>query len=265
MKWKATFDDAQLLKRLVSALSKILSTANLKIREDSMVVSGMDESRIAMASLKSPNSFFQEFEFESSGEEEEEVVGINVSKLKDVMKRARSEDGIIFSLGGDSNKLRIKFFRGTLEESQFERIFSIPLTEETGEEVEPEKLEYSVRIEFAPPKDLSAVISDAAVFAEDLKIITDLEEKKVKFIAESGIGSQYEYVAQLKKEESIINYEIEDSAESMYSIEFLEDFNRADRVSEMVRMEYSNDNPLKLTYNIPGGATLTYLLAPRVV
>lgn len=262
MKWKATFDDAQLLKRLVSALSKILSTANLEIKEDSMVVSGMDESRIAMASLKIPNSFFQEFE--SSGEEEE-VIGINISKLKDVMKRARSEDGIIFSLGEDSNKLRIKFFRGTLEESQFERIFSIPLTEETGEEVEPEKLEYSVRMEFAPPKDLSAVISDAAVFAEDLKIITNLEEKEVKFIAESGIGSQYEYVAQLKKEESIINYEIEDSAESMYSIEFLEDFNSADRVSEMVRMEYSNDNPLKLTYNIPGGATLTYLLAPRVV
>jgi len=40
---------------------------------------------------------------------------------------------------------------------------------------------------------------------------------------------------------------------------------RASRVSEMVRLEYSKNMPLKLTFMIGGGVELSYLLAPRIV
>lgn len=264
MKWSATFDDARLLKRLISSISAILNNANLRIEDKQIFLSGMDESRIAMASLKAPNSFFQEYEFEPS-EEEDHVVGVNIEKLKDVLNRASSEDAI--TLGVDDkagNKLKIKFFRGLPEESQFERVFSIPLPEK-GEELNPEGLNYTTRVEFAPPENLSAIISDAAVFAEDLRIETHQENKTIRFIAESGIGSEYEYTAHLDEEEAIISYEIDENSKSIYSLEFLEDFTKVDRVSEIVQLEFSEDNPLRLTYSISGGSTVTFLLAPRVV
>lgn len=265
MGWSATFDDARLLKQLISSVSAILNTANLKIEEKHMTISGMDESRIAMASLKAPNSFFQEYEFEPASEEETMGVGLNVQKLKDVMKRASSKDGITLTFDErKGNKLQINFFRGVPEERQFERVFSIPLPEE-AEGINPEGLQYNVMMEFAPPTDLSAIISDAAVFAEDLKIETNKNERKIKFIAESGIGSEYEASMDLDDEESIINYEVDDNVTSMYSLEFLEDFTKVDRVAEMVRMEYSEENPMRLTYQVSGGCTVTFLLAPRVV
>lgn len=265
MRWSATFDDASLFGRLISSVSAVLSAANLKVEEKKVTISGMDESRIAMTSLNTPNSFFQQYEFTPS--EEEHTVGINVQKLKSVMRRASSDDGVTLSIDDDAgNKLKVKFFRGVPEESQFERVFTIPLPEKT-EEINPEGLSYSVTLEFAPPSDLSAIVSDAAVFAEDLRIETTQEEREIKFIAESGIGSEYEYVANLDEEEAIINYKLDSSVESVasiYSLEFLEDFSKADRVSEMVRLEYSEENPLRLTYNVSGGCTLTFLLAPRV-
>lgn len=266
MRWSATFEDARHLRRLTSSVSKILSSANLKIGEDELQISGMDESRIAMAAWTAPATFFQEYEYEPD-EEEQLIVGLNVGRLEDVMRRGSSDDRVTLSIDEErSNRLRIKFFRGTLEERQFERTFSIPLPEKT-EEISPEGLAFSVTMEFAPPDDLSAIISDAAVFADDLKIETQREDKILKFIAESGIGSEYEYTAHVDKEESIINYEIDGSVEkaaSIYSLDFLEDFTRADRVSESVQLKYSEENPLRLSYNISGGSSLKYLLAPRV-
>lgn len=263
VKWSATFDDARLLRQLVSSLSAILNTANLNVSDKQMKISGMDESRIAMASLKAPNSFFQEYEYAPS--EEDEKVGLNVQKLKDVLRRARSEDGVTLDIdSSEANQFEIKFFRGIPEERQFERIFSIPLPEE-AEEVNPEGLDYKVTLEFAPPDTLSAIISDAAVFAEDLKIEAKQNDKQIRFVAESGIGSEYEYVANLDTEEAIISYELKEDATSLYSLDFLGDFTNVDRVAEMVRLEFAQENPLRLTYNITGGCTVTFLLAPRVV
>ncbi|MGQ4894154.1 MAG: proliferating cell nuclear antigen (pcna) [Candidatus Njordarchaeia archaeon] len=267
MEWLAAYDDAKVAKEIIIAISNIVDEGNFYAREAGLEFMAMDESRVAMVILNMPATLFQKYDFKPPDGKETIVMGINFSELKKIIQRAKSKDSVIFSLKKERDRFffTVTFYRGTLEERSLQRSFALPLIEIPEEKIPIKELQYDVSIEFAPASALGEIISDASVIGEDLRIITNASKKELKFVVESDTGGFYEYLAPLDREETIVEFNVKNDAESLYSIDFLKKFMRASRVSEMVRLEYSKNMPLKLTFMIGGGVELSYLLAPRIV
>lgn len=259
MSWQIVYDDVTEFKRLITAVAKIATEADLELKEEQLTITGMDASKIALVELSLPSQRFLVYDV---AEEQEQTIGIDLFKLKKVMKRGTRNDHL--SLYPEDSNLVVSFFRGVIEEKKFQRHFSIPLKEEGGEGLSPD-LPFTVKMEFAPPDDLGAVIDDAGVFGRSLRIETDREAKNVTFSAQSGLGSEYTSSFDLDKAENLVGYEIEEDAQTNYQLDFLKDFTKAEKVSELVRIEYASENPLMVTYLLEeGGGKLMYLLAPQV-
>jgi len=267
VKWLATYDSAKTIREIIASIAEIVEEGNFYAKEDGLEFSAMDESRVAMAILKIPRTTFQTYEFETEGDKDAIVMGVNFTDLKKIMRRGGAKDSIMLSLKKIKEKqyFSVTFYRDSLDERTMERSFSLPLLEIPEERINIGKLEYDVLVEFSPAKFFNDIISDAKVVGEDLRIVADSGNKEIKFIAESETGEHYEYLARLEREETVINWEIKDDAESLYSIDFLAKIAKASKVADLVRLEFSSEKPIKVTYLIGGGIELVYLLAPRLL
>ncbi|RUM47707.1 MAG: DNA polymerase sliding clamp, partial [Hyperthermus sp.] len=49
-----------------------------------------------------------------------------------------------------------------------------------------------------------------------------------------------------------------------YSIEYLKHILSLTKVADTITIEYSNDMPLRLRFQLPAGGTIEYLLAPKI-
>ena len=56
----------------------------------------------------------------------------------------------------------------------------------------------------------------------------------------------------------------EEKVKARYSIELIEATLKATPAAESLTIEFGNNLPLKLTFDLPGGSTLVYWVAPRV-
>jgi len=267
MYWKAAYDEGKIFKEILAAIAGVISEGNFFVKEDGIEFSAMDDSRVAMAILTMPASAFHIYEFEPPEEGDTIVIGVNFADLKKIIQRGKAKDSLLFELKQQKEKhyFAITFYRGTPEDMTLQRTFALPLLEIPEERINIRELEYDVIVEFSPANFLNDIIADAKTIGDDLRLVTSKEEKEMRFIAESDTGQFYEYVAPLEREDTVVNYEVKDDAESLYSLDFLKKFIRAAKVADIVRIEYSKNMPLKMTFKIGGGIELAYLLAPRIV
>jgi len=267
MYWLAAYDEAKTMREIIAAIAGVIDEGNFYVREEGLEFSAMDESRVAMVILKIPSTVFHRYEFEPPEGGETLVIGVNFSDLKKIMQRGKAKDGIILNVKKEHGKtfFGVTFFRGTIEEKTLQRTFALPILEIPEERINIKELQYDVIVEFSPASFLNDIISDASIVGEDLRLLTSSSDKEIKFIAESETGGFYEYVAPLEREDTVVQWEIKNDAEALYSIDFLKKFVRASKVADMVRVEYSRNMPLKMTFLVGGGIELTYLLAPRIL
>ena len=267
MYWLAAYDEAKTMREIIAAIAGVIDEGNFYVKEDGLEFTAMDESRVAMVILKMPSTVFHRYEFEPPEGGDTIILGVNFGELKKVMQRGKAKDGILFSVRKERGKtfFGITFFRGTIDERSLQRTFALPILEIPEERINIKELQYDVTIEFSPASFLNDIISDAKIVGEDLRLVTSSDAKEIRFIAESETGGFYEYVAPLEREDTVVQWEIKNDAEALYSIDFLRKFVRASKVADMVRVEYSRNMPLKMTFLIGGGTELTYLLAPRIL
>ncbi|MGQ4892677.1 MAG: proliferating cell nuclear antigen (pcna) [Candidatus Njordarchaeia archaeon] len=266
-KWIATYDSAKTIREIIASIAEIVEEGNFYVKEDSLEFSAMDESRVAMAILKIPRTTFQSYEFEVEEGKDALVLGVNFSDLKKIMRRGGAKDSIMLSLKKykDKQYFSVTFYREGVDEKTMQRTFSLPLLDIPEERINIGKLEYDVIVEFSPAKFFNDIIGDAKTVGEDLRISANMDKKEIRFLAESETGEYYEYIAKLESEETVVNWEIKDNAESLYSLEFLNKMTKAAKIADLVRLEYSQEKPIKVTYMIGGGIELIYLLAPRLL
>jgi len=267
MHWLAAYDEAKTMREIIAAIAGVVDEGNFYVKEEGLEFMAMDESRVAMVMLRMPSTVFHKYEFEPPEGSDTLIIGVNFSELKKIMQRGKAKDSIIFSIARERGKsfFAVTFFRGTPDERTLQRTFALPIIEIPEERISIKELQYDVSIEFAPASFLNDIIAEAKIMGEDLRLVTKSDTKEITFLAESETGGYYEYTAPLEKEDTIVQWEIKNDAEALYSIDFLRKFVRASKVADMVRIEYSRNMPLKMTFVIGGGTELIYLLAPRIL
>jgi len=229
--------DSKLLAEPISIISELVSEVKIKVSKTGLSITAVDPANVALVSLKLPHSAFTHFEAD------EETLCVNLEDLKQILKRV--EPGSSLIIEKDENKLKLGI------ENTVKRHFSLALISIEQEDKHVPDLEFDSSVEMSSEM-LRHAIEDASVVSDACML--DLKDK---FVVEAK-GALNSTRTEFSSDEAKFRGE----AKAKYSLEYLQKFIKASRLSERVNLQYKTDFPLRMDFR--GNVEMTFILAPRV-
>jgi proliferating cell nuclear antigen len=244
---KFVFPDAREWKYIIESIATIVDEANFVASPDGLRLRALDPGRVAMVELYIPANLFREYSVE-----QDTKIGVRLDDINDVLKRAKKDDEIHFEVSGGRLIITLA--------GRAERRFRFPLLDISGKEPPEPKLNFTVAAKMLSSMFRDA-LEDAGLVSETVKI--KAENKSLWFIAR---GDKGEVESKFSIETgSLVEIDVKETAEAIYGIDFLNKIvSKAYRVSDILGLRFATNMPLELTFDIAGGGTLKFLLAPRM-
>lgn len=244
---KLVLAEPRYFKDSVSIISELVSEVKMKVTKDGLEVVAMDPANVAMVVFKLLSTCFTQYQVV-----EAEELAINLNNLKQILRRANSDD-ILTLETTDDNKLKIQLKGITT------RSFSIPTLEVEDREQKVPELAFPIRVDM-DSEMLTSSIEDVSVVAESVTFLGEKGQLSVK--AEGDLSKAF---IEIKPDEStIIKTDSADKFKAKYSLEYLKKMIQGGKLSERVSLHFNTDYPLKLEYKIVDRLLLSFILAPRV-
>ncbi|MBI2130194.1 proliferating cell nuclear antigen (pcna) [Candidatus Woesearchaeota archaeon] len=244
---RLTLAEPRYLKESISIISDLVNEARFRITPNSIELVAMDPANVSMVIFKLLSSSFIEYNVEKDID-----FAINLSNLKQVLRRAAPNDMLTLELGED-NRMKV------LLKSNTARTFSIPLIDLEEKEQKIPNLKFDVTIRTAS-NVLTEAITDADVVGESVTF--SAAPKKFTIHAE---GDLTEARIEIKEGENTkVSVTGDNEIKSKYSIEYLKKMVGAAKLADEVNVYFNKDYPLKLEYKTVDKLNLSFILAPRV-
>ena len=234
------------LKDSISIISELVNEARFKVTPDALELVAMDPANVAMVVFKLLSSSFTEYDVKGDTE-----ISVNLSNLKQILKRAGASDMITLELSSDS-QLKIQF------KGKSTRTFSVPLIDIEEKEQKVPDLNFDVTVNTAS-EVLNSAIEDADVVAESVTLIG--EKDKLTINAEGDLSKAK---IEIKADEETKIDATADPVKAKYSIEYLKKIINGSKIASSVSINFSKDYPLKISYTEVDKVQLAFILAPRV-
>jgi len=245
--FKFTLRDPKSLKIAVSAMSRLITEANMLYKPEGIIIQALDSSRIVMVDLNMPKTYFEDYICDR-----EELLGINIELLEDVLRRCKSEElEVLYEDGSGRLKITAK--------GKGVRTFRIPLLTTTTDRIRTPSFTFKCRANILSDA-FKATIDDAALFSDYLKMVFEQDTIIVSASSEKG-----DLETRLTIEDgSIIKIEVDEPSAASYSIEYLDNIMAASKLSDIMVLQLSTNSPLNVQFMMEGDAKIQYYLAPRV-
>ena len=225
--------------KVIEIISELVTEVRIKVNESGMSITAMDPANVAMVNFKIPKSAFSQFE---SGEE---VLGVNLDNLKQILKRCSSSSSL--SMEKKDNLLSIQI------QDRIKRNFTLNLIEIESEDKNLPDLQFSSLVEISSV-DLINSIDDCRVVADSCSFII----KDGKFVIEAK--SLNSAMSEFSGDEAKIEAE---NCKAKYSLEYLQKFMKGAKLCEKITLHFAEDHPLKIDFK-NSEIELVFILAPRV-
>ncbi len=244
---KLVLSEPKYFKDSIGVISELVTEAKFKAAADGLEFIAMDPANVAMVIFKLLSSCFAEYEVKDS-----EEICINLNNLKQILRRAKSEDILTLETTED-NKLKIQLKSNTT------RSFSIPTLEIDEKEQKVPELTFPIVVEMNSSM-LTEAIEDVSVVAESVTFLGEKEKLSVK--AEGDLSKAF---IEIKTDSNtVIKAESDDKYKAKYFLEYLKKMISGSKLSEQTTLSFNNDYPLKLEYKLTDRLLLSFILAPRV-
>ena len=234
---KITLEKAGVFIDAINIISELVSEIRMKFNADGLKIVAIDPTNAAMLLFKLPATAFTHYEVG-----QEEAIGISLDDFKQVLRRGKQES---LSLETKEDKLYVYF-------GEAKKNFVLSLMDIEGEERKEPELKFNVNLKIDASKFQEA-IEDCSVVSDS--ILFSLGEKGFILDSKSSLHS-----ASVR----LLSEGFSDAIKSRYSLDYLQKMAKAARLSDEVRIQFSNDYPLRLYYLTPEKAELSFILAPRV-
>ena len=244
---RLTLAEPKYFKDSISIISELVNEACFKIKPEGIELVAMDPANVAMVIFKLLSSCFTEYEVKN-----EVDLAINLSNLKQVLRRAKPNDMLTMELDNE-NKLKILLKGNTT------RTFSLPIIELDEKEQKVPELNFPVSIKTSTDI-LSEAIEDVDIVAESVSFLAEPSMFTVQ--AEGDLSrAKIEIGAD---EETKIESQSSDKVQAKYSIEYLKKMIGGSKLASDVTIMFNKDYPLRLDYKAVDKVMLSFILAPRV-
>ena len=242
-----TLAEPSYLKDSISIISDLVNEARFKVTPNAIELVAMDPANVAMVVFKLLSSSFTEYDVKKDTE-----IAINLSNLKQVLRRASQKDMLTIELDAD-NRLKITLKSNTT------RTFNLPIIELEEKEQKVPDLKFPITIKTSS-SILNEAIADVDVVGESVAFIA--EPNKFTLQAEGDLNQ-----AKIEIKESDgtkISTNSDEKVKAKYSIEYLKKMINGSKLSDEVTIQFNKDYPLKLEYKTVDKVMLSFILAPRV-
>ena len=244
---KLVLAEPRYFKDSISIISDLVTEAKFKVGPDGLELVAMDPANVAMVIFKLLSSSFTEYEVSQP-----EEVAINLSNLKQILRRAKGDDILSLETTED-NKLKIQL------KSKTTRSFSLPTLEIEDKEQRVPDLSFPMIVN-TTSNTLAEAIEDVSVVAESVTLLGEKGLLSVK--AEGDLSKAF---IEIKQDEvTTINTDSEDKFKAKYSLEYLKKMIQGGKLTETVSLHFNTDYPMKLEYKVTDRLLLSFILAPRV-
>lgn len=244
---KLTLAENKYLKDSITIISDLVNEGRFKIGKDAIELIAMDPANVAMVVFKLLSSCFSEYSVDKEVE-----ISLNLASLKQVLRRAKSDDIITIELES-SSKLKLQF------KSKTTRTFYLPLIDIDEKEQKVPDLKFPITVNI-PSNLLDESIEDADIVAESVSFVA--EKNKFSILAEGDLSRVNIEIP--KSGDIKIAVDTDDIVKSKYSIEYLKKMMQGSKLSDEVIIQFNKDYPLKLQYKTVDKVMLSFILAPRV-
>jgi len=241
---KAILYDAKRWRDILSVTKTLLEEAEFKISSEGMKLRAMDSSHVAMVDLDLPTAFFDKYECNNTME-----LRINVDNVLDLLDNMGPNESMELNYSEEQARLVIHL-RGT-----YERVFSVTtLAVEKEFEREP-SVTFKVRAQ-VETASLKKVIIDSLKIGDHIFIEAD-----TNIVTFRTAGLNGDVVSTLRKDEPPLSeLSVSENSKANYSLELLGNIiKNASQVSDVVQMEYSTSQVLRLGLVLPQGKLQFYL------
>lgn len=242
------FREAVVWKYSMIAISKIVEEGSFKISKEGLRLRAMDPSGVALVDFYVPSNAF--YEYEAPGEV---VIGVNMEELAKMLRRAKKGDELIleFLQGG---KLSLYL------EGKGSRKFLLPSVELSYQEVPEISFEETFKCKLLP-KIFKDVVKELEPISDAIELYSPANSDVLYIRAQSEIAEAEILLS--ASSGALIEYNSIDDARSKYTLEYLSDIVIASQAAEALGIGFGIETPLRLTYELPGGGTLQFYVAPR--
>ena len=252
--FKAQLKDSKYWKSIFEAINAIIVETNILISPTEFKIMAMDSVHVTMLALTLKKEDFEVYE---CPEDADYSIGINLTDLLKILKRAGSDDNITFEYEPSDRHIYIKMNR---PDSKKTKKFSLALID-----LDATKLPLQQLMDIPLPvimnidsKFISEAISDAEIYTDAIRITAN--DTSIMFKSEGSIG-EMEYV--LEKEEFEIS-KFAEQAEGTFTITKLKSILKIQTIADKIEFGLGNDTPARFIFNFFGASNIIYFLAPRV-
>jgi proliferating cell nuclear antigen len=235
---------SEVLREVIDIVSTLVDEAKFNITKEGLSLKVVDTAHVAMLELSISKDAFDEFKFEPI------QVGIDIDKVKEVLKLARPGESIDIKL--DENKNRLMLGVGNVT-----RWMSLV---DTGGMSDPK----------VPNLNLPAKVS---VKIDELRQGIRASESVSDHITLKANPEGFEIVSEgetdsvnLKLSKDLLErIECKEPVKSMFPLDYFSNMVKSISSSQSVTLLLGNDYPVKMEFEISAGKGKgMYLLAPRV-
>lgn len=236
-------DEPKILSDAIAIISELVTEVRARVSKSGFNIIAIDPANVALVMLKMPASAFSQFKIE-----EEEELGLNLSDLKSVLRRCSAGSNLILE---KKDNLLVLDIQDTVKRS-----FSLALIDISSEEKQAPKLEFNSKVEI-DSSVFSEAIEDAAIVADACTFITSKKDDNFVVEAKGALNS-----ARVEFSSDEAKLQVQD-AKSKYSLEYLEKFIKAAKLSDRAVLQFSTDYPMQIDFKAKQ-LELGFVLAPRV-
>jgi proliferating cell nuclear antigen len=237
------------LESFIDPISTLVDECKLHLDEDALTARAVDPANVGMVDADLEASGFESYEADGG------VIGVNLSRLEDVVGFADSGDLIHLELDEETRKLHI----------EIEGLnYTLALIDPDSIRQEPD----------LPDLDLPAtIVLEGRRLNRGIKA-ADMVSDHITFAVEENADFPDLFVIEAEGDTDDVRVELEEedvidltpgAAHSLYSLDYMKDLNKAINAGDEVSVELGKEFPINLFFDIAeGNGSVRFMLAPRI-
>ena len=237
---------ASTLRDALDSVSVLVDECKIRLNDDGLAVRAVDPANVGMVDLTLDAAAFESYEADGG------VIGVNLNRLEDIAGMAAADDLVHLELDEETRKLHI----------QIEGLsYTLALIDPDSIRQEPDipdlDLPANIVVEGA---QLARGIKAADMVSDHIRLRVDEDEESFYIEAEGDTDD-----VDLKLSRGDLIDLAAGPADSLFSLDYLKDMNKAIPADAEVTVELGEEFPVKLHYELAEGqGRVTYMLAPRI-
>jgi proliferating cell nuclear antigen len=237
---------AATLRDALDSVSVLVEECKIRLNEDGLAIQAVDPANVGMVDLSLDAEAFESYEADGG------VIGVNLSRLEDIAGMGNAGDLVHLELDEETRKLHIRIDGLS---------YTLALIDPDSIRQEPDIPDLDLPAEIVlEGTHLDRGIKAADMVSDHIALRVDEEEDTFHIQAE---GDTDDVDLKLTRED-LIDLEA-GPAESLFSLDYLKDMNKAIPSDAEVTMELGEEFPVKLHFEFAEGlGQVTYMLAPRI-